>query len=167
MPKWIMEDDCLAPARTIRINFTGPNPFRVYPPIRRMLGTLLEIRGKNIWERDFRWDFSSDPRDFFVRIVAQKSCDAWTKAYIELIFQGKQPTDPTKDGDLVIQITPKLITAMPEDTVWQRTPIYKFLRWFYLRYFYNDARRTLLDYCVSWTNKLNSELQKLLGIGSA
>lgn len=166
MPKFILEDDCLVPARTLRINFTGPNPFRIYPPIRRILGTLLEIRGKNIWEREFRWDFSTDPRDFFVRIIAKKGCDAWSNVYIEIVFQGKQPVDPTKDGELIVLITPKLITSMPEDTVWQRTPIYKALRWVYLRTFYNDARRLLLDYCVSWTYKLRNEMQKLLGTTS-
>lgn len=165
MPKWVLEDDCLAPMRTLKINYSGPNPFRFYPPIRRIIGNLLEVRGKDIWERDFRWDFSSDPREFFVRIVIRKGTgDRWSNVFIELIFQGHQPSDPTKDGDMVIQISSKLRTEMSENTVWQRSPIYKGIRWLYFRTLYADARRVHLDYCISWTYKLRDALQKLLGI---
>jgi hypothetical protein len=164
MAKVVFEDDCLTPDRTIRIDFKGPNPFRFYSEIIMILRDILEIRRLDIYEREFRWEIQSDPRPFFYRVWARKPYDAYTDAYVELIFQGKQPTDITKDGEMVIFITAKIRTSMPEDTVWQRSSLYKGLRWLYFRLFYNDARRILLNKCIHHIELIEERLRKVLGI---
>lgn len=164
MPKYIMEDDCLTPESTLRIDYKGPNPFKFYSQIVMLLRDILEIRTMNIWQREFRWDYSGDPIQFFYRVIGQKKYDAWTTAYIELTFQGKQPNDSAKDGEMVIFITPKLRTEMPQDTVWQRSQIYRGLRWFYFRTFYSNARRILLGKCIHATERINERLKSILGI---
>jgi hypothetical protein len=164
MPKYIMEDDCLTPDRTLRIDYKGHNPFKFYSQIVMLLRDILEIRSMDVWQREFRWDYSGDPIKFFYRVVGRKTYDGWTKAYIEMTFQGSQPTDPNKDGDMIIFITPKLRTEMPQDTVWQRSQIYKGLRWFYFRTFYSNARRILLGKCIHATERINERLKSILGI---
>ncbi len=164
MAKLIFEDDCLTPERTIRIDFKGPNPFRFYSEIIMILRDILEIRRLNIYERDFRWDITSDPRAFFYRVWGRKPYDATTDGFFELVFQGKQPSDITKDGEMVIFITPKLRTSLPEDTIWQRSALYKSIRWLYFRLFYNDMRRALLGKCIHATEQIVERLHKVLGI---
>lgn len=167
MPKYILEDDCLTPDRTIRIDFKGPRPFRFYAEIVMILRDILEIRRMHIWEREFRWDMpevGGGIAKFFYRVVAVKRYDNWTNGYYELIFQGTQPSDPTKDGELVIFFTPKLRTTMPENTVWQRSGIYKGLRWLYFRTFYGNARRILLKKCIHATESIVERLRTVLGI---
>jgi len=167
MPTYILEDDCLTPERTLRIDFKGPRPFRFYAEIVMILRDILEIRKMHVWEREFRWDLPElhgGVAKFFYRVIAQKKYDAWTTAYFELIFQGSQPSDPEKEGEMIISITPKLRTEMPEDTVWQRSAIYKGLRWFYFRTFYSNARRILLGKCIHGTESIVERLKTLLGI---
>ena len=164
MAKYILEDDCLTPDRTLRIDFKGQNPFRFYSQIVLMLRDILEVRTFHVWQRDFRWDFSGEPRKFFYKVIVQKPYDAWTRGWFELVFQGTQPSDPKKEGELVILITPKLRTEMPHDTVWQRSQIYKTLRWFYFRTFYSNARRILLEKCIHATKKIVERLKHMYGI---
>ncbi len=164
MAKVVFEDDCLTPDRTIRIDFKGPNPFRFYSEIIMILRDILEIRRLNIYEREFRWDIAVEPRTFFYRVWARKPYDANTDGFFELVFQGKQPSDMTKDGEMVILVSSKIRTSMPEDTIWQRSSLYKGLRWLYFRIFYSDARRILLNKCINETNKIIERVRHVLGI---
>jgi hypothetical protein len=164
MPKYVLEDDCLTPDRTLRIDFKGHNPFRFYSQIVMILRDILEIRTFHVWQREFRWDFSGEPAKFFYKVIALKPWDNWTKSYFELVFQGTQPSDPNKDGELVIFISPKLRTEIPQNTIWQRSQIYKGLRWLYFRMFYNNARRILLGKCIHNTERIVDKLKSIYGM---
>jgi hypothetical protein len=164
MPTYILEDDCLTPNRTLRIDYKGLQPFKFYSQIVMLLREILEIRTMHVWQREFRWDYTGDPIKFFYRVVCQKNYDAWTKAMFELTFQGTHPTDPKKEGELVVFITSKLRTEMPQNTIWQRSNLYKSLRWIYFRTFYNNARRILLGKCIHATERIVDSLRDVLGI---
>lgn len=164
MPKYILEDDCLTPDRTLRIDFKGPQPFRFYSQIVMILRDILEIRTMHVWQREFRWDYGAEPPKFFYKVVAVKPYDNWTRAYVELTFQGTQPSDSIKEGELVIFISPKLRTEIPHDTIWQRSEIYKGLRWFYFKTFYSNARRILLGKCIHHTELIVEKLKAIYGI---
>ncbi len=164
MPQWILEDDCLVPQRVIRVDFKGPDPFRVYQSIPGFLRAIFDVRGKDVYEKEFRWDITEDPRSFFSRFIVRKSYDMWSVAWVEVTMQGKQPSDPNKDGEVVILITGKLLTRFPENTVWSRTGLYKSLRWLWARTFYNDIRRNLIDECRIKINDLSRALQRTLGV---
>lgn len=164
MASWILEDDCLAPERTIRVEFTGPNPFRVYHALPQLLRAIFDVRGKDVWEREFRWDYNSDPRDFLFRFIVKKGYDYWSSVFVEVIVQGKQPSDPNKDGQVLIILTGKLLTKSADSNIWNRSTLYKSLRWIYFRTLYNDVRRNLIDECRIKINDLALALQKSLGI---
>jgi len=59
-------EEVLVPAGAISIEFKGKNPFRIYHKLGGMLQTIFHGRGKNIFERSFKWDITGDPIDFFV-----------------------------------------------------------------------------------------------------
>lgn len=165
MATWVLEDDCLAPHATLRLDYTGPTPFtKVYPKLKPICRGIFEVETKDYWEKDFRWDNNSDPREFFVKIFVKRGIDAWTIAYAEIVIQGWEPVDPNKDGRLTITIGGKIRTGMAENTILQRTGLYKSIRWLYFKTFYRDTRRGYLKMCNNWLSLLKDKLQEALKI---
>lgn len=164
MPRWILEDDCLAPERVLRIDFKGINPFKVYHAMPGVLRVIFDVRGKDVFEKEFRWDYSGDPRDFFSRFIVRKGYDMWSNVWMEVTMQGKQPADPNKEGEVYILITGKLLTRSQENSPWTRSALYKSLRWIYFRTLYNDVRRNLLEECRIKLNDLKRTIERTLGI---
>lgn len=163
MPSFVLEDECLVPDRTIRIDFKGPNPFRIYGQMDKILRAIWDVTGKDVWEREFRWDFTSEDRGFFSRFIVKKKYDLWSVVYPEVIIQGKQPSDPAKDGEVTIRLRGKLKTESDQNTLWTRSSIYRSLRWLYFRTFYNDVRRTLIEECRIKLTDLARTIEGILG----
>ncbi len=163
MAYWILEDDCLAPDRELKIEFKGPNPFRLYGALPGFLRAIFDVRGVDVWEREFRWDNTSDPRGFFFRFIVRKRYDMWTMYWPEIIVQGNQPSDPNKDGDAVIMIRGKIQSKSPENTIFQRSGLYKSFRWIYFKSLYNNIRRNYLEECKIKLNDLKRSLESTLG----
>ena len=125
---------------------------------------MFQIESADYWERDFRWDVSSDPREFYVRIYANKGMDARSRALCEVIIQGFQPSDPEKEGSVTILINAKLITTFDRETAFQKTPFYHFLIWVYMKLFYNRVRRGYLRLCERLVNELHRNFRSLLNV---
>lgn len=166
MPTWILEDDCLAPEGVIRTEFKGLNPFKVYHALPQFLRAIFDVRGKDVYEREFRWDYTADPRDFMSRFIVKKRYDEWSNLWIEVKLQGKQPADPNKDGEMFVLLTGKLQTRSAETTIWTRSNLYKSIRWLYFRTLYNDVRRNYLEECRIKINDLKRAIEKTLGISA-
>lgn len=164
MPVWRLEDDCLAPERSLKIEYNGPNPFKIYSGLKTRLRKVFEIGSVNIWERDFRWDTTSDPHGFYIRVYVNKGFDQHTKALIEITMQGKQPSDERKNGKITIYLGGRLITEYKLKTIFQRSPLYKGLRWLYHKIFYNKIRRSYLIICRERIERLWKELREELGM---
>ncbi|MEM7825617.1 MAG: hypothetical protein QW412_02025, partial [Candidatus Aenigmatarchaeota archaeon] len=152
---WRIEDDCLAPEARINIEFSGQDPFKAYRILRETLRRVLEVESKDLWERDFRWDISSDSRGFFVRVYVDKGIDSRSKALIEVIMQGNIPSDPNKEGRIIIKIGGRVRTEYRLETAFQQLPIYRGIIWLYHKIFYNRVRRGYLGMCYRWLQKLN------------
>lgn len=165
MPTWVIEDDCLVPERYIRLEYKGPNPFAAFRATLGLLIKHLEIDPSDYWERDFRWDITGDPRGFYIRIIVQKGMDSRTKIFFEIIMQGKQPTDPKKNGEVMILIGAKLVTEFKQDTPFQQSAFYKSLLWLYNYFFYSNVRRRYLELCKELCEKLRQAYRELLKIG--
>ncbi len=164
MAVWRLEDDCLAPTGSIRIDYEGPNPFLAYQKAGDILRKIFQVETADYWERDFRWDITSDPRDFFVRIFVNKGLDAKTKILTEVVIQGKQPSDPSKNGKVAIIISARLVTEYKMETVIQKSPFYKFFLWIYHRAFYNGVRRKYINLCQDLISRASNELRAVLKI---
>jgi len=167
MPMWVLEDDCLAPQATVKYEYTGPNPLKFYLQLKSICKGIFEIESKDYYEKEFRWDNSEDPHEFVAKVYIKKGMDAFSTIFFEIYIQGWQPTDPTKDGKIKIEIGAKLRTATPEnDDIWlHHTTFYKGLRYFYFKWFYNDIRRGYMKMCRwNYLEKFIKELQRILGI---
>ena len=167
MPKWVFEDDCLAPERKITLNFVGKNPFKICRQITDIFIKVFEASTTQIRERDFRWDMTSDPRNFYMRIYVVKGVDAHTSMTVGAIIQGKQPVDENKPGSVSISIEGKLRTEFNLNTAFKKTPIYKGLREFYNFVFYNEVRRKYIYMCNELINKFAEEIRAVYGMPSA
>ena len=164
--KLIAEDDCLAPKEYHEIVYTGPDPLKVYRPIKGLIRRVFVVESKDIWEREFRWMPDSDPAEFFIRIFAKKTFDMFTTMYIEIVLHGWQPLTPNKIGSLRMKMGGTIKTELPQDTFLQRTPIYRALMWMYFYYFYFKTRREHhLRYCKEKLDIFRNEIMKILGIG--
>ncbi len=176
MAVWKIEDDCLAPENKLRVDYVGPNPFRVANSMKGLLRKVMEVETKDVWERDFRWDVTSDPRGFYNRWYVLKSRDAYTKVFLEVTLQGFQPADPNKDGKMVVLIGGRVKTEFKLDTAFKRSPIYSGrtklgglaeiggLLWFWNRIFYGDVRRFQIRWCTGKVQQLWMEIRALLKI---
>jgi hypothetical protein len=159
MPKWVLEDDCLAPTVKMTINYTGPNPIKLYKQVRPMFEKIFDVTAKDIWERDYRWDVTTEPRSFFIRIYVKKDLDQRSGLLIEVIFEGKQPSDPSKEGSMTVTLNGRLKTEFEI-----RTPIYKPIWWLYNYFFYGNVRRSYLKLCNDWLDKLWREFRTFLNM---
>jgi len=165
MPSWILEDDCLAPGRYVRIVYNGPNPFSAYQSSFSILQRVLEIDSADYLERDFRWDISGDPRGFYVRAIIEKKMDARSVVHIEIIMQGAQPSDPSKNGNLTILIGARLRTEYKLETPFQQSSFYKALLWLYNFFFYFRIRRDYIKICNDWISRLTKAYREFLKLG--
>lgn len=167
MIKWTFEDDCLAPQGRIKIEYRGKNPFGLILKTKGILQKIFEVETKDYWERDFRWDTTGDPRSFYVRIYVNKGIDSRSKIFTEVVFQGLQPTDPSKDGTLIIFIGAKLLTEFTFSTPIQKTFLYRGIVKMYNFAFYNRVRKGYIDLCNDWLTRLNREFRNNLNLPNA
>ena len=167
MVKWTFEDDCQAPQAKIKIEYRGKNPFSMVQRIKPILQRIFEIETKDYWERDFRWDITSDPRSFYVRVYANKGLDFRSGILGEIIFQGYQPSDPNKDGSLVIFISAKLKTEFSFVGKFQNLAFYRGLIKIYNFMFYNKVRRGYIVYCNDLLVRVNRDVRQALSLPNA
>ncbi len=160
--KWVLEDDCLAPRAQIKIEFEGKNPIELYKKTSDILKKVWEVGGTDLWERDVRWDMMSG--DFYRRIYINKGLDSHSKIFAEIIMEGQQPKDPTKNGKITIYISAKLLSEFELKSALQKNPLYKGLLWLYNRIFYKDVRAGYLKICQDLLNKVDMEFRSILSI---
>lgn len=162
-----LEEDCLVPDTQIVLRYKGPNPYSVYPQIKRLMRNIWEIEAIGFWEREFRWDNSGDPRGFLVKCYVERGIDRFSRVLIEVFIQGNQPSDPTQPGNMEIRIGGVLRSNFGGTSVLDdaRNPIFKIFFWFYHKYFYQHQRRYYIrEWCYNRINKLKTEIQHILNI---
>jgi len=165
MATWVIEDECLVPEKYFKIEYKGPNPFAAFQSSLGMFRNILEIDASDYWERDFKWDITDDPKDFYARMIVQKGLDSRSKIFFEIIMQGKQPKDPNKVGELTILIGAKLSTEYKLESPFQQSLFYKSLLWLYNFFFYYRIRRSYIGICKSLCEKIRDSYKQLLKIG--
>lgn len=164
MPSWVIEESILYPREKIEINYKGQDPFQLYKKMdSSFLQATLEVGGTAIWERDFRWSADSDPHNFYIRIMVQKGFDRFTEAYYDIIFEGAQPSDPKKEGNVRVAIGGNIRTTFRFETGFQQTPIYRALVWLYFKIFYSRIRRNYFKIAQEDIYKLVRAVRSWIG----
>ena len=163
----VIRDEIPAPREYIEIQYKGPNPMKVYKSMDFLLRKLWEIKGTQLYEPDFRWDTTTDPRPFFIHMFAEKGVEKTTTYRVDIKLQGSQPTDPNKSGVLRIEIHGFLKTDF---TDFLKNPINKAIwplfYYPYMRGYYNARRRRYLEWHRRRIERLAQELRNMLNIPS-
>ena len=164
-------DDVLAPNDKLIIEYKGPNPFRVYGPIPRLLQVIFHGRGKNVFEDKFKWDVTGDPRDFYFIIRWDDDrFDNFTRPLVTVMGLGKQPSDPSNpNGALYMELKARLITEYKFRRV---NPVFDAIEkavaptfiWLYHRMLYSTVRRRYMQIMKERVYRLTAELRKELGV---
>ncbi len=151
-------DDILAPSEVITMNFRGQYPFKVVTMVPMMLRDVMKISGVDIFERDIRWDFNVDPRDFYGYWVGRRSEDRWTTTFVLVIIQGAQASKD-KTGWVNIRIKGTVQTHYQYSNFLQKS-----FWWFYNLMFYYKQRRQYIEWSKDNIYKMREVLTKALGI---
>jgi hypothetical protein len=159
---WRIEDDCIAKSSKITLNYNGPNPFSIYQRVKNIIKLVMLVKGEDIWERDFRWTNIGDPKSFFIRLYVSKKLDLRTSMLFELVFQGSQPSDPNKNGNLTLSISARLITDYKLESAFQQSILYRNLLRLYHLLFYNEVRRSFLNNCGEYIDKIFERIRSEL-----
>ena len=160
------EDDLIQPRKIEIFEYKGPNPFRVVGMLPRLLQVIFYGKGLYMYEDDFRWDITADPRPFFVKLRFQKVIDRFTEGIVRLKIWGKQPSDPNSpNGQLLIEFDGLIRTKFeigkgPFDVL-RKLPeplLYPFLYLYFLA-FYTRVRRQYIKSWASGMEKLQKEVR--------
>jgi hypothetical protein len=159
MGKIVVADDILAPSDTLKIRFTGKNPFNSTVVIPSMLRYILKVSAKDILETDIRWDVMAAPKkDFYGRWLGKRAEDAWTKTMIRVLIQGQQDSTD-KTGWCKIELKGTINTVFEYTNFLQRA-----LWWIYNYTFYYKQRRKYVEEGKDLIFQMKEYLQRTLGI---
>ena len=172
--KLVIHDDCLAPApgsplpglSYITINYSGPNPHKVYPEVKKLLLSVFKFEEKDIQEREVVWNRKGNEESFRITLEAVEDLDRFTFMQIIVSLNGKvRPSKEfEKEGEVSIRIEGLLRTEYPQETLWQRSLLYEMFRMFYHRVIYESTRARYKEKCKSLIYKFQDELKKFLNI---
>ncbi len=163
-----MFDYVLAPSDKLKIEYKGPNPFRIYGMLPKWMQIVFHGRGKNIFEKRFKWDITTDPREFFFELeFGDASLDNFSKPIVKLRVFGMQPSDPNDPNGLIyIEIKPILETEFKFKNRFEKMIGMPFV-WTYHKLVYNDVRRRYIQILKEQTFKLAAAIREELGITEA
>ncbi len=158
-------DFVLAPEDKITIDYRGPNPFRIYGMMPKTLQIIFHGRGKNVFEDDFRWDVTCEPRDFFfISRFGDAKFDRFTTFEVKIRTFGKQPSDPNgTNGMLYMEIRPEITTEYKFGNIFEKVIAMPFI-WLYHKLMYNNVRRRYIQILKERTFKLANAIRDELGI---
>ncbi|MFQ6020612.1 MAG: hypothetical protein ACE5J4_01165 [Candidatus Aenigmatarchaeota archaeon] len=134
--KLMIHDDLLHPRKRIKFSFSGPHPEKFYKELPDLLETTFRITELNIEEKEFHWT-GGDPQKFSVRWEIHKDLDKFSYLWLEIKLKGKSSKGI---GNATIIVEGAIRTEYPQDTYWQRSIFYEFLRMFWHSTFYASTR---------------------------
>jgi len=138
--KLLIHDDLLRPIPRMTIRFSGPSPERFYKEIFSLLQISFRIPEHSIQEKEFH-SIRGEPEKVTVKWEANKDLDKFSYYWISITL-----TYETSKGHGKADITVEgaLRTEYPQDTYWQRSLLYEFIRMLWHSTFYASKRDEFL-----------------------
>jgi len=138
--KLMIHDDLLRPIPRMTINYSGPKPERFYREIFNLLQISFRIPEHSIQEKEFHCT-KGEPEKCTIKWEVNKDLDKFSYYWIAitLIYETSKG-----QGKADITIEGALRTEYPQDTYWQRSLLYEFLRMFWHSTFYAPKRDEFL-----------------------
>ena len=157
MSKITFEDNLVYPKDAEVINFKGKEPFKIYDKIKDFLKEVLELSGKDIFERILKWDATDVNKSFYVKIDAERKLDSWSEINITFVARGSQNSQ-TREGEVTIVLKPIFKTKVSGN----------FLQiifwWIYYSIYYKHKRQQDFYMAKTMINKLKKAIGDLYGI---
>lgn len=139
--KLMIHDDLLRPRPRMTIHFSGPSPDRFYHEIPHLIASVWRVSEDQIHERTFSWT-KGEPEKFSVVWEATKDLDKFSYYSVGIKFEG---TVSKGYGTATITVEGALRTEYPQDTIWERSLAYEFLRMTWHSSFYRARRDAYFD----------------------
>lgn len=171
--KLVIHDDCLIPPggpgvypSFITLNYSGPNPQKIYYQIKKLLLTIFKVDKKDLQEKEFSWDRSEKEEKFKVKFDLIKDLDVFSFIEVSVDLEGVAKPSKAfgKEGRAKIVIDAWLRTEYPQDTIWQRSLLYEFFRVLYHKLIYQNTRKKYLEKCRELVSLFTTELKSFLNI---
>jgi len=134
--KLMIHDDLLRPLPRMTIRFTGPNPEKFYKEIFNLIVMSFRIPEHSIQEKEFSWH-KEEPEKFNVKWEVNKDLDKFSYYWITIELNGEMSKG---HGKADISVEAALRTEYPQDTIWQKSLLYEFLRMTWHTLFYVSKR---------------------------
>lgn len=138
--KLMIHDDLLRPVNRVVLRYEGPNPQKFYEEIHKLMLVAFRVSEHSIQEKEFHW-LKGTPEKFKVKWELDKDLDKFSYYWIIVELSGE--ASKTK-GRAEIVIDGALRTEYPQDTFWQKSLLYEFLRMFWHSTFYSSKRDAFL-----------------------
>lgn len=126
-------DNLVYPKEKEVLKYEGPEPFRLYYAMRKLLMDVFELAGKDIFEPKLKWDLTAEDKSFYVKWNIEKKMDSHSSLVLKMTFQGSQ-NSRTRMGNMSISFKPKFVTKAKAGFL--QRPFW----WAYYRFFYRDRR---------------------------
>lgn len=148
----VIVDDCLAPARFIYLDYSGPDPFGVSKKVTGMLQRFFGVSSAGVSETNFNWDNSGDPITFYFTWWIQKSFGSFSTMRIDIKVQGAK--GKTKNvGNFTMELSGQINSRFKYST-----SLLKPLWWIYTYIFYNRRRKNYVDMCRDYLERFRREV---------
>lgn len=142
--KLMMQDNCFEQEPgDVTMEYIGPNPQKIYNNIFNIMKSIFRVADSDIQEEKFSWG-KKEVEKFKTRIYLQKEMDKFSYLQIRIDLSGQGAEN---NGNAKVKIKSILRTEYPEDTVWQRSLFYEFLRTLWHNLFYHQSRANYTEEC--------------------
>ena len=138
--KLMIHDDLLRPVPNIVMKIEGPHPQRFYKEIYNLMLVNFRVSEHSIQEKEFTWS-KGNPEKFKIKWEIDKDLDKFSYYWIEVTLEGQVSGSA---GKVKIDIDGALRTEYPQDTMWQKSLFYEFLRMIWHSTFYSSKRDEFL-----------------------
>ena len=157
--KLMIHDDLLRPVPKMIMNFESREPKKFYKEIYNLLVTNFRVQEHSVQEKEFHWA-KGNPEKFKIKWELDKDLDKFSYYWIEVSLEG----EASKSGGKVkVEIEGALRTEYPQDTMWQKSLLYEFLRMLWHSTFYSSKRD---DYLREGRYLLSSFINELRVLSS-
>ncbi|MBL7160075.1 MAG: hypothetical protein ISS95_00770 [Candidatus Aenigmarchaeota archaeon] len=134
--KLLIQDYIQRPWVKTSIKFKGVNPERFYKEVPKVMTNIFRVHEGQIQEKAFSWD-RGDPEKFKVVWEMDKELDRFSYYMIKVKFSGVSSKGVGKADFLIDAL---LRTEYPQDTFWEKSLLYEFMRMLWHNMFYTSKR---------------------------
>ena len=147
--KLAIQDKVYHPRRQIKLSYSGKMSNDMYDFIRNLLEKSYMVPEEDIQEKSFETKKLDGGEKVGVKWELVKDMDRFS--YIRVTV-GATITTVKGNGNVSVILDPVLRTEYPQDSVWQRSVFYEFMRMLWHRAFYADKREDYLAEGREMTN---------------